>query len=186
MELYSSDAPKRTMPSRWVSTLRRPILSPPGLGKKARPKRLRSGPASITEPRRAALLRTNSMLPTYWVSTSSAWKVYSPLARRRTLTPMPSSMAIRFLMSRISGILDIFTSPAVRRTALMTCRASFLAPWGTISPLSLRPPSIVNVDMDDSIKDVPLPDGAPPRTFPSQPQSPGFQGKLSPPGRRFR
>ena len=58
---------------------------------------------------------------------------------------------MRFLMSRISGMLEILTSSEVRSTALMTCRASFLAPCGTISPLSFRPPSIVNVDIGDRL-----------------------------------
>ena len=52
--------PRFTMPEIWVSTLRRPILSPPGFGKYTLPKRASSGPAIITEPLSFAQSLTNS------------------------------------------------------------------------------------------------------------------------------
>jgi hypothetical protein len=47
-------------------------------------------------------------------------------------------------MSRISGILLMITASSVRRVAQITCRASFFAPCGVITPDSLCPPSIEN------------------------------------------
>ena len=55
---------------------------------------------------------------------------------------------MRFLTSLISGTLSIVTSRDVSNVALITCNASFFAPWGTISPLSGLPPSIMNDAMD--------------------------------------
>jgi hypothetical protein len=40
----------------------------------------------------------------------------------------------------MSGILVMVTRSAVSNTALMICRASFLAPCGVISPFSFFPP----------------------------------------------
>src|SRR6478752_4430991 len=40
----------------------------------------------------------------------------------------------------MSGIFEIVILPLESRTALMTWSASFLAPWGVISPLSRLPP----------------------------------------------
>ena len=51
-------------PRIWVSTLLRPIWSPPGLGKYAFPKRARRGPTTITEPLSFAHRDTKSMLIT--------------------------------------------------------------------------------------------------------------------------
>ncbi len=47
-------------PEMWVSTLRRPILSPPGFANQAWPKRARRGPTTMTDPLKAAHFLTNS------------------------------------------------------------------------------------------------------------------------------
>ena len=51
---------------------------------------------------------------------------------------------MRLLTSRMSGMLRMTTSSLVNSEAQTTCRASFLAPWGTMVPLSRWPPSILN------------------------------------------
>ena len=49
----------------------------------------------------------------------------------------------------MSGMLLMVTLPAVSKTALMICKASFLAPWGIISPCNFFPPITSNDRMHD-------------------------------------
>ena len=51
---------------------------------------------------------------------------------------------MRLFTSRMSGTLRTTTSSCVSKVAQMICRASFLAPWGRMSPPSLCPPSMMN------------------------------------------
>jgi hypothetical protein len=112
----------------WVSSRRRPILSPPGLGKYAFLKRASKGPASITEPRSLALFLMV-------VITLQVIYVYIVCFKTTGVTIYPvngnihfSKSSIRRFTSMISGILWMVTSSAVNKTALMICKASFLAP----------------------------------------------------------
>ena len=136
------------MPMKWVSRRRRPILSPPGCGTTACPKRDSNGPTSMMLPRRAPACSRNCGLCSTSRFTWSAWNSkVRPLSHAdgtssRTLTPRSFSRSISLFTSRMSGTCSMRTFSEVSSTAHSTCRASFLAPCGTISPLSLRPPMI--------------------------------------------
>ncbi len=65
-----------------------------------------------------------------------------------TSTPKKESNSISLLTSLIFGIFSITTSSSVKSTAQITCKASFLAPCGTISPLRVLPPIISNLLID--------------------------------------
>ena len=57
---------------------------------------------------------------------------------------MSRSSMMRFCTSSMSGMLRMTTSSSVSSTALITSRASFLAPCGVMVPLRRCPPSMMN------------------------------------------
>ena len=59
-----------------------------------------------------------------------------------TFTPISRKMTISLFTSSMLGMLDIVTGWEVSNTAQTICKASFLAPCGTSSPLSGLPPII--------------------------------------------
>ena len=137
-------APRRWSPKKWVSIRRRPILSPPGLLSTALPKRATSGPMVRTLPRRVEQRSRYSSLRRYSRLMLSAWKVISPLPWRVTFTPMSCNRHMRLFTSTMSGTFSSLTASEVRSVAQITCRASFLAPCGVISPFRRCPPSMMN------------------------------------------
>ena len=135
------------MPRKWVSRRRRPILSPPGLATRALPKRAKSGPISITEPRKAAVFWKKLSVSMADSSSWSAWKHQEPLPRFSTRTPKSARREIRVLISRMSGTWSIYTFSRVSKVAQSSCKASFLAPCGRMLPWRRCPPSTTNDDM---------------------------------------
>ncbi|CAI8296160.1 MAG: Uncharacterised protein [Flavobacterium sp. SCGC AAA160-P02] len=73
--LYLKIAPKRINPSKCVSSLLLPILSPPGLGIYPFPKRANKGPTIIIEPRKELPSFLNSGDSKYPKFISSALKL---------------------------------------------------------------------------------------------------------------
>src|SRR3989442_5988182 len=124
--------------SRWVSSLRRPILSPPGRGSTARPVRARRGAARRNEARISAASgasgRDSRSLP---ASTPTAC---SP--DQSTGTPRARRSSISVVTSRMRGTFSITTVPAARSDAARSGSASFLFPLGVTSPPTGCPPSI--------------------------------------------
>ena len=128
--LKSICVPNASKASRCVSTRRRPMRSPPGKGRTARPNRPSIGPASSIEPRIC------------WKSSVRGWANFASLAQRRrvvpslwTVTPNSSRIWSMVPTSPIWGTLCSVTSPSVRSTAARIGSAAFLLPAGVTSPV---------------------------------------------------
>ena len=137
-------APRFLNPRKWVSSLRRPILSPPGSATEALPKRPSSGPIRSTLPLRAEHFLMYSSLERNPRSIWSAWKVNTPFLSDVTFTPMSLRSCMRLLTSRMSGTLEMVTGSLVSSVAEITSSASFFAPCGVMVPESGCPPSMIN------------------------------------------
>src|SRR3954454_8137283 len=137
-------APSPEKASRCGSRRRRPMTSPPGGGRTARPKRASSGPASRNEARISSESprSTSASGPT-----SAAHSAISCSARHSTVTPSRSSSAIIVRTSWMSGTLSMTTSSVVSRHAARIGSAAFLLPAGVTLPDSGTPPSMTNFSM---------------------------------------
>ena len=133
-------APMSMNASRWGSRRRRPIVSPPGGGIVASPKRASSGPASRNDARIRAASASSTELP----AIASAWSCSSFSPVHSALTPMLSSRATCVSTSRIRGTLESFSSSEVSRQAARIGSAAFLLPATVISPDRGAPPWMTN------------------------------------------
>ena len=134
-------APRSRKASRWASRRRRPIVSPPGGGILASPKRASSGPAARNDAR----MRLAGPSSTEWASSTASacrrtW--FSPV--HSTLTPRPFRRSSIESTSLIRGTLSISSSSSVKRQAARIGSAAFLFPAATISPDRGAPPWITN------------------------------------------
>src|SRR5579859_4462629 len=137
-------APSARRASRWGSSRRRPITSPPGGGIEARPKRASSGPATRNEAR---IRSARSASTSAHASTPEQSTETSPGRSHWTLAPRPSSSSSSASTSRILGTFRRITSSSVSRQAARIGRAPFLFPAGRIVPESGAPPWITNFSM---------------------------------------
>src|SRR5471032_2079061 len=121
------------------SSRRRPMMSPPGGGTLARPRRASSGPASRKDERIWLARSPSTSYPTFcaWMRTSFA-PVHSTSAPRCDSRPSMVST------SRIRGTLVNTTGSSVSRHAARIGSAPFLLPAARTRPESCRPPSITN------------------------------------------
>ena len=79
--------------------------------------------------------------------TLRAWNRYDPVPSFSTITPIARNRSISLFTSTMSGTLWMVTGSLVSSTAQRICSASFLAPWGTTSPLRRWPPTILKLPM---------------------------------------
>ena len=135
-------APMSLNASRWASSRRRPIVSPPGGGIFTSRKRASSGPATRNEAR----IRLASSSSTSVPRMVSARRRTS-FSLRVTFTPSRSSSPSIDSTSRIRGTLRTTSSSSVSRQAARIGSAAFLFPAGTISPESGTPPWMMNFSM---------------------------------------
>ena len=99
----------------------------------------------MTDPLILRAFFWNSSVPKNSMFTSFASKVKECASCLVIFTPKPSMSSIRCRMSRMAGRLSTLTAWSVRSVAHRIWSASFFAPWGIISPLSLFPPMTWNV-----------------------------------------
>src|SRR4030043_373748 len=131
----------------WVSTLRRPITSPPGGGSLRSPVRATMGPANKIDAR---IRRHKSG----WRSAghkSFAWNLQVWLSNFSAITPRLFINEIISCTSRISGTLCKVTGSEVRRQAASRGNAAFLFPEGVTSPFRGYPPWIINLSIEFSL-----------------------------------
>ena len=140
--LPSIVAPMSRKASRWGSSLRRPMKSPPGGGIRASPNLASSGPASRKDARIFADSASSGAVSV----TESACSRSSP-SDHAARTPIPSSTATCVSVSRIRGTFVSTSSSSVSRQAARIGSAAFLLPAATISPESAGPPLITNLSI---------------------------------------
>src|SRR5215218_4810373 len=123
--------PRERKASRWVSSRRRPITSPPGGGSRQWPVLATRGAASSTEARR----RPRGSMRT-WLGPS-----------RSTVAPVEATSSSMVSTSRIWGTLRSTTGSSASRQAATMGRAAFLFPDGRMVPLSGCPPLMTKLSM---------------------------------------
>src|SRR5829696_1429279 len=135
--------PRERKASRWVSSRRRPITSPPGGGSRQWPVRATSGAASSTEARirvhRAGSSEARRR-PRGSMRTS-----LGPV--RSTVAPVDSTSSSIVSTSRMLGTLRSTTGSSASNDAATMGRAAFLFPAGRMVPLSGCPPLMTKLSM---------------------------------------
>src|SRR5215211_4166306 len=135
--------PRLRKASRWVSSRRRPITSPPGGGSRQWPVRATSGAASSTDAR-MRVHRTGSRVarrrPRGSMRTSLG-------PSRSTLAPVEATSSSMVSTSRIWGTLRSTTGSSASRQAATMGSAAFLFPDGRMVPLSGCPPLMTKLSM---------------------------------------
>ena len=113
----------RSNPLRWRSIFREPMLHPPGMATRARPKRASSGPRTTIDAR---IRRTSS----YGVSSPFAPEVsirrVDPSHVR--CAPRCSSTSPIVWQSAMRGTFSMTVSPSARSDAAISFSAEFFAP----------------------------------------------------------
>src|SRR5215212_1494640 len=135
--------PRLRKASRWVSSRRRPITSPPGGGSRQWPVRATSGAASSTDARmrvHRAGSRVARRRPRGSMRTSLG-------PSRSTLAPVEATSSSMVSTSRIWGTLRSTTGSSASRQAATMGRAAFLFPDGRMVPLSGCPPLMTKLSM---------------------------------------
>src|SRR5215216_5643127 len=135
--------PRERKASRWVSSRRRPITSPPGGGSRQWPVLATSGAASSTDARmrvhragsRVGRRRPRGSMRT-WLG-----------AVRSTLAPVEATSSSMVSTSRIWGTLCSTTGSSASRQAATMGSAAFLFPDGRMVPLSGCPPLMTKLSM---------------------------------------
>src|SRR5262245_1464338 len=133
-----TSAPSAAKAWTWVSSLRRPMTSPPGGGTVTRPKRASSGPASRNDARISrASSASRSVFP---IPSGSRRTAFGPT--HSTSAPRSARSSTIVSTSRIRGTFVRCTSSDASVHAARIGSAPFLLPDARTTPDSGRPPSI--------------------------------------------
>src|SRR5512132_3286968 len=135
--------PRERKASRWVSSRRRPITSPPGGGSRQWPVRATSGAASSTEARMRVHRAGSSdarRRPRGSMRTS-----LGPV--RSTVAPVEATSSSIVSTSRMCGTLRSTTGSSASSDAATMGSAAFLFPAGRMVPLSGCPPLMTKLSM---------------------------------------
>ena len=130
-------APRRCSASRWVSIRRRPMTSPPGGGRRTRPNRASSGPASSTDARIFPHSAGSGSPPC--APRASTASVCPP--SHAALAPSETSSSHIVSTSRMRGMFSRMQGPSARSVAARIGSAAFLLPAGRTVPERRCPPS---------------------------------------------
>ena len=135
--------PRERKASRWVSSRRRPITSPPGGGSRQWPVLATSGAASSTEARMRVHRAGSSdarRRPRGSMRTS-----LGPV--RSTVAPVEATSSSIVSTSRMCGTLRSTTGSSASSDAATMGSAAFLFPAGRMVPLSGCPPLMTKLSM---------------------------------------
>ena len=122
-----SVAPIRSSPAKCMSSLREPMLSPPGSATLARPVRASSGPRTQIEAR---ILRTSSYGASEDGRSGTSMTTLSPSPSSSADVRHPSRCSSWFMMSTsaMAGRLPIVVRPSASKDAAMSLSTLFFAP----------------------------------------------------------
>src|SRR5215211_8716858 len=132
--------PRERKASRWVSSRRRPITSPPGEGSRQWPVRATSGAASSTEARMRVHRAGSSDTRRRPQGSMRTW--LGPI--RSTVAPVEATSSSIVSTSRIWGTLRSTTGASASREAATMGSAAFLFPDGRMTPVEATSSSIVS------------------------------------------